>query len=93
MNTPAAPAEKLNLRAAMPQTTSWIDALREVFGKAEIDAQIRKGMQGLPGFFHARESGHAVGTADTRPCRAVSAADMVIIPPKKDPDANRNPRR
>ena len=85
----------MSLRDKMPRTAAFIDNLRDAFGKAEIDAQIRKGMAGLPGHFHARENGHEVGTPMPAgdPAREVSAADMVIIPPKKEAHANRNPAR
>lgn len=42
-------------------TTEWIDTLREVFGKEEIDRQIRRGMAGQPTFW-AEENGIEVGT-------------------------------
>lgn len=47
----------------MPSTASIIDELRAAFGKESIDASIRKGIAGRPGWFHAREAGHEVGTA------------------------------
>jgi hypothetical protein len=72
-------------RAAMPLVTAWIDDLRAVFGRDEIDAQIRAATRdGLP-TFHARENGHSVGTPLPVGGRAVSAADMVILRP--DPKA------
>lgn len=52
----------MNLRAAMPVTAAFIDDLRAAFGAAAINAEIRKGMAGLPGHFHARENGHEAGT-------------------------------
>ena len=87
-----------NLRAEMPKVTAWIDELRDVFGADGINAQIRKGMQGLPGFFHARENGHEVGTPmpPDNPTKVISAADMVIgpfNPANKEPNADRNRRR
>lgn len=51
----------MNLRDEMPIVAAFIDELREQFGKAEIDAQIRKGMAGLPVFW-ASENGHEIGT-------------------------------
>jgi hypothetical protein len=70
-----------NLREEMPTVTAWIDDLRAAFGADGINAQIKKGMAGLPGFFHARENGHDVGTpmpADN-PAKVVSVATMVSI--------------
>lgn len=79
----------MNLRAEMPQTAAFIDAMREAFGKAEIDAQIRKGMGGLPGFFHAKENGHEVGTPAPEASVEISGTDMVLesINPLSQPAA------
>lgn len=52
----------MSLRDQMPETAAFIDAMRDIFGKDEINAQIRKGMGGLPDKFHAVENGHEVGT-------------------------------
>lgn len=82
----------MSLRTEMPITADFIDALRDAFGKEGIDASIRKGMAGVPGFFHASEAGRSVGTQDIER-RGVSAAQMVIEQPKKDEDADRNRRR
>lgn len=46
----------------MPSTAALIDNLREAFGKDAIDRSIKRGMKGEPGWFHARENGHEVGT-------------------------------
>jgi hypothetical protein len=51
-----------DLRLSMPQTTAFIDAMREVFGVDEVNAQIRQGMRGHRGFFYAKENGHEIGT-------------------------------
>jgi len=45
----------------MPETAAFIDEMRRVFGKAEIDAVVRAGVAGEPGF-HASENGLQVGT-------------------------------
>lgn len=45
----------------MPVVTAFIDDLREAFGKADIDAAIRAGMNGQPTFW-AIENGIEVGT-------------------------------
>lgn len=82
-----------NLRAEMPHVTAFIDDLRAVFGADDINAQIRKGMGGLPGYFHATENGHEVGTPDTRRYKEVSGAQMRIEQPAKENHADRNRRR
>ena len=43
----------------MPQVTAFIDALREAFGRAEVDGWIRAGL--ADGSFHASENGHTIG--------------------------------
>lgn len=81
------------MREAMPHTAAFIDAVRAAFGAEQINAQIKKGMAGLPGHFHARENGHEAGTpfADRGVC--VSLAETDINPTMKAPDADRNRRR
>jgi len=49
----------------MPVTASFIDQMREAFGRVEIDAQIRRGMQGSDTFY-AKENGVEVGTMPRR---------------------------
>jgi hypothetical protein len=50
----------VNLRKQMPHTAAFIDALREVFGADGINASIRAGLRGEPGFY-ARENDLEVG--------------------------------
>ena len=52
----------MTLRDVMPKTAEFIDFAREAFGNDSVNAAIRKGMAGLPGNFHAIESGREVGT-------------------------------
>lgn len=47
------------MRQLMPKVTAWIDALREAFGRDEVDGWIRDGLAN--GTFHAEENGHVVG--------------------------------
>ena len=83
-----------NARVVMPLVTAWIDDLRGAFGRDMIDDLIRKAtVEGMPTFY-ASEAGCTVGV----PLPAVngteiSAARMVINPPEKEPDADRNRRR
>jgi hypothetical protein len=83
-----------NARTAMPLVTAWVNDLREAFGRDLIDDLIAKATtEGLPTFY-ASENGYTVGV----PLPAlrgveISAADMVINPPEKEPDADRNRRR
>lgn len=55
------------LREQMRTVAAWLDALREVFGQAGIDASIAAGMRGEPNRFFAREAGLEIGT----PCAGV----------------------
>lgn len=53
--------KKLDLREEMPVTAALIADFRAVFGAANINDVIRRGMAGEPVFF-ATENGHVVGT-------------------------------
>ena len=77
-----------SLRDSMPLTAEFIDAMRAVFGKDAINAEIRKGVGGLPGHFHATENGQEVGT----PFPASSAVEAWISTTRTN-DADRNNRR
>jgi hypothetical protein len=84
----------MNLRAEMPAAAALIDAMRAEFGADGINANIRKGMAGLPGYFYASENGREVGTkAPPAPAgKEISGADMVIGPfnqPEKEKHAAR----
>lgn len=47
------------MRDRMPKVAAWIDALREAFGREEVDGWIRDGLAN--GTFCARENGHVIG--------------------------------
>ncbi|WP_454674855.1 hypothetical protein [Achromobacter pestifer] len=49
------------LRDQMPEVATFVDTLRDIFGKASIDGQIRRGLAGEP-VFYASENGHEIGT-------------------------------
>ena len=74
-------AKPKNMRAAMPEVTAWIDGLRDAFGADDINAAIKAGMSGVPGFC-AREAGHAVGTPPSQRGTDISADQLVIRRPK-----------
>lgn len=69
-----------NLRAEMPTVAAWIDDLRATFGPEHINACIRKGQQGIPGYFYATENGHTVGTPSPPldPAKVFSADRLVL---------------
>jgi len=75
----------------MPTVTAWIDGLRDVFGRADIDAVIRSGIRGVPGF-HARENGIEVGTAPP-PARVEVGSEQMVIKKSEERYADRNRRR
>lgn len=56
------------MREKMPKVAVFIDAMREAFGRAEVDEMIRRGMAGEGGAWHfrAEENGHIVGVANQR---------------------------
>jgi hypothetical protein len=62
-----------NLRTQMPTVTAWIDDLRAAFGAEHVNGCIRKGQQGIPGYFYATENGHTVGT----PSRPIDPAKVI----------------
>lgn len=70
-----------NLRTAMPNVTAWIDGLRDAFGADDINAAIKSGMGGVPGFC-AREAGHSVGTPPMQRGIEIPADQLVILRPK-----------
>lgn len=74
----------MSLRDAMPQTAAFIDFAREVVGAAVINAEIKKGMAGLPGHFHASENGQQAGTpfAEDKAGGWVSLAQIDVVPVK-----------
>lgn len=72
------------MRQAMPLVASFIDDLRSAFGADEINAQIRGGLQGLPTFW-AKEGGREIGCRPADHGTGISAAQMVLIVPSKDP--------
>lgn len=49
------------MRAQMPLAAAFVDAMREAFGAAGIDAAIAAGMRGEPGFY-ALENDIQLGT-------------------------------
>lgn len=79
MNKPA------SLREAMPNTAAFIDFARELVGVEAINAEIKKGMAGMPGHFHAKEAGHEAGTpfppVPTTRGGWVSLAQIDVAPP------------
>ena len=70
----------MSKREVMPETAAFVDAFRDVFGAEGINASIKKGMAGLPGFFYAKENGHEVGTPAPPARIEISAADMQLGP-------------
>lgn len=56
------PAARPDLRTQMPQTAEWVDQMRQRYGKAHVNACIRKALAGQAGFFYAFEKGHTLGT-------------------------------
>lgn len=49
----------------MPLAAAFIDALRQEFGRAGIDANLAAGMRGEPNRFHAIEGQAEIGTPFT----------------------------
>lgn len=55
---------KNSLRNEMPAVTTFIDQMRDAFGKDHIDQQIRRGIKGEQTFY-AAENGKEIGTPIT----------------------------
>jgi hypothetical protein len=49
----------VSMREKMPKVAAFIDALRDAFGRDEVDGWIRQGM--ADGSFRAQENGHVIG--------------------------------
>lgn len=76
------------MRDKMPACAAFIDSLREVFGREEIDDAIRRGLHPTcpPHLrFFATENGHAIGRRPEDFGQWISAAEMVIRPPESEP--------
>lgn len=71
--------EKKPMRQAMPETAAFIDAAREVFGAADIDAALKAGVCDQPAFW-AREAGHEVGTPSPAPALSISGDALNVGP-------------
>lgn len=63
------PAQRVDLRATMPETAKWVDDQRAAMGVDHVNGCIRRAMKGEPGFFYAMEAGRFLGTPfpDTHP--------------------------
>lgn len=73
-NRPCEPGTAMtrkNLRADMPRVAEFIDAMREAFGRAPVDAAIRAGLDGQPSFW-ASENGIEIGVRPPGPGFPVS---------------------
>ncbi len=67
------------LRETMPETAAFIDACREAFGAAQVNASIKAGIEGQPTFW-ASENGITVGTKSID--RGISLSQLQIGPLK-----------
>ena len=60
-----------SMRDRMPECAAFLDELRRVFGKDEVDGWIRVGLK--RGTFYAQENGHVVGVEqDHSGCRVAT---------------------
>lgn len=72
------PRKVPDMRTQMPTVTAWVNTLRDVFGKDEINDCIRAGLAGK-GIFYASENGHIIGALFLgNPAKCISVADMNI---------------
>jgi hypothetical protein len=68
----------MSIRDADPATAAFIDALREAFGAEGINANLRKGMAGIPGFFYYKGPAGEFGTP-MPPSRVEFTVDQLVL--------------
>ncbi len=71
------------MREQMPCCTAFVDVLREVFGKEEVDNVIRRGLRSSAESKHQvffSENGVTLGQRALEPVQSVTLAEMVIGP-------------
>ena len=78
----------MNLRQGHPDHAAFIDAMREAFGADGINANLRAGMQGIPGKFCLRDmAGNVIAGTPAAPARfEFTAAEIVIESQTRKPD-------
>lgn len=54
------PIKPRSVRDSMPEVYAWLEGLRKVFGRAEINVQIAKGLRGECTLY-LREGEHVIG--------------------------------
>ena len=62
---------KGSMREQMPQCAAWVDEIRDVFGRASVDAALRA--EG----FYAAEAGHVIGAPSQG--QAIGGAALVTF--------------
>lgn len=68
----------LSMRADMPTVSAFVDACREAFGVAEVNASIRSALAGGDTFY-ASENGHTIGNPVQTCAFSVSGDDLMPI--------------
>jgi len=74
---------KTSMRDRMPVVAAFVDSLREVFGREEIDNVIRRGLRSSAEPEHRvafSENGVTLGQRASEPVQSVTLAEMVIGP-------------
>jgi hypothetical protein len=73
-------SKQINFREADPEVAAFIDDLRTYFGAEGINANMKKGGAGIPGFFYYKGPAGEFGTPmpPDNPAKVISACDMVI---------------
>lgn len=70
------PMKPLSMRDEMPIVSAFVDACRQVFGAAEVNASIRSALAGGDTFY-ASENGHTIGKPVQTCVFSVSGHDLV----------------
>lgn len=64
--------------AQMPDTAAFLADIGRVFGRDDIVATVRAGVEGRAGCFHAVENGHEFGTPFAAERIAFTAREIVL---------------
>jgi hypothetical protein len=73
----------ISMRADMPIVSAFVDACRDAFGVAEVNASIRSSLAGSDTFY-ASENGHTIGKPSDPPGYSVTGDDLPVLQkPKK----------
>jgi hypothetical protein len=68
----------ISMRDEMPMVTAFVDACREAFGAAEVNASIRSALAGSDTFYGS-ERGHTIGKPMQTCAFSVTGDDLPVL--------------